>query len=92
MENTAPPDSTGAQPAPPQEVPDGMKVDVGYPNVDAATQEEGPKINMPPIHLLPNLADAQFDSPQEVPMPPCLMDFTQEHWDTMVMYLTVSKH
>jgi len=78
------PDTTGALP---KEVSEDIKVDVNLE--DTATQNEGPKMNnISPIQYLPNLADAQFDSPlEDVPMPSSLMGFTQEHWDMLVISL-----
>jgi hypothetical protein len=83
---SARPDPTGVQPVPPQGVPQNVTVDVGLPNpIDEPHREDSLNINISPV-TLPNLADAQFDSPrEEVPMPSNLMDFTQEHWDVMVV-------
>jgi hypothetical protein len=36
----------------------------------------------------PNPADALFNSQREVPMPPNIKEFTQEHWDILVQSLT----
>jgi len=90
-ETPAGPGTTDASPkdAPPKEVPENMKVDVKLENikVDVKLDNISPKSggsNISPIPHLPNLAEEQFDAPlADIPMPTSLMEFTQEHWDTL---------
>jgi hypothetical protein len=88
-ENPAGPDTTETSP---KEVP-AEKIDVDVNLDDITPKSEGPKMNILPIQHLPNLAEAQFDAPLEnVPMPTSLMEFTKEHWDTLVMSLIAVKN
>jgi hypothetical protein len=71
-----------------QEVSEKEQIDTGLPS----HAEEGPKISISPVQFLPNLADGQFDSPRnEVPMPENIKDFTQDHWDELVVPFTSFK-
>ena len=74
-----------------KEVPENINVDIDFD--DAGPKSDGSKINISPIQRLPNLAEAQFEKPlEDVPMPPSLMEFTQEHWNTLVMSLIAFKN
>jgi hypothetical protein len=88
------PRRAATEPAPSSEdVPEKAQFDGLPSHVEEEPREDGQKTTSSPLHLLPNLADFQFDSARyEVPMAENLKNFTQDHWDELVASLTNSEY
>jgi hypothetical protein len=93
-------DTKGSSASPTKEYPEApdntdaesIKVEVNFERTSSSPRSESSKMNISPIRNLANLADAQYDVPLEnVPMPTSLMEFTKEHWDTLVTSPTAFK-